>query len=124
MGDDSTGSTKVVDVVPARAEPARAAADLPVLRPLPEVASLPAEPDEEFDRFAGMVRRMLNVPLALVTLVDVTRQVFPGAAGSDGADGADKADEADDADDTSTSLVAPVPSSPMTAFCLMERASR
>lgn len=60
----------------------------PVGRPaaapsLPELAQLPAAPDEEFDRFAAMVRRLLNVPVALVTLVDVTQQVFPGAAGLD-----------------------------------------
>lgn len=48
---------------------------------LPANVSLPAAPDEEFDRFAAMVRRMLNVPLALVTLVDVSQQIFPGAAG-------------------------------------------
>jgi len=48
---------------------------------LPAVASLPAAPDEEFDRFAAMVCRLLDVPVALVTLVDASRQIFPGAAG-------------------------------------------
>jgi len=52
-------------------------------RVLPDIVSLPALPDEEFDRFAAMVRRLLNVPLALVTLVDARQQVFPGAAGLD-----------------------------------------
>lgn len=37
--------------------------------------------DESFDRYARMVRRMLDVPVALVSLVEQTRQVFPGAAG-------------------------------------------
>ena len=50
-------------------------------RALPASVSLPAAPDVEFDRFAAMVRRMLNVPLALVTLVDASQQIFPGAAG-------------------------------------------
>lgn len=48
---------------------------------LPDAVSLPATPDEEFDRFAAMTRRLLDVPVALVTLVDAARQVFPGAAG-------------------------------------------
>ncbi len=37
--------------------------------------------DPSFDRYARMVRRTLNVPLALVTLVEEDRQVFPGAEG-------------------------------------------
>ncbi|QTE30762.1 GAF domain-containing SpoIIE family protein phosphatase [Pengzhenrongella sicca] len=55
----------------------------PPVWPLPGLAALPAAPDEEFDRFAAMVRRLLDVPLALVTLVDQGRQVFPGASGLD-----------------------------------------
>jgi serine phosphatase RsbU (regulator of sigma subunit) len=42
---------------------------------------LSAEPDPAFDRFAEMVRRVLNVPIALVSLVQADRQVFPGACG-------------------------------------------
>ncbi|MFI6073866.1 SpoIIE family protein phosphatase [Actinoplanes sp. NPDC051343] len=38
-------------------------------------------PDPAFDRFTRMVRRTLGVPVALVSLVDDTRQYFPGAAG-------------------------------------------
>ncbi|TQS41399.1 SpoIIE family protein phosphatase [Cryptosporangium phraense] len=34
-----------------------------------------------FDRFAEMVRTVLGVPVALVSLVDVDRQFFPGACG-------------------------------------------
>ncbi|MDY7089547.1 MAG: SpoIIE family protein phosphatase [Actinomycetota bacterium] len=37
--------------------------------------------DPAFDRFTAMVRKVLNVPVALVSLVDERRQVFPGACG-------------------------------------------
>jgi GAF domain-containing protein len=40
-----------------------------------------AEPDEAFDRFASLVKRLLNVPVALVSLVDDQRQFFPGQVG-------------------------------------------
>jgi GAF domain-containing protein len=40
-----------------------------------------AEPDEAFDRFASLVKRLLGVPVALVTLVDEQRQFFPGQVG-------------------------------------------
>ena len=33
------------------------------------------------DRYARMVRRALDVPVALVTIVEDDRQVFPGAVG-------------------------------------------
>lgn len=39
------------------------------------------EADAALDRFTRMVRRVLGVPVALVSLVDDCRQVFPGAAG-------------------------------------------
>ncbi|MEU4238148.1 SpoIIE family protein phosphatase [Actinoplanes sp. NPDC026619] len=42
---------------------------------------LTAAPDPAFDRFAELVRRVLNVPVALVTIVEADRQVFPGACG-------------------------------------------
>ena len=37
--------------------------------------------DESFDRYARMVRRALDVPVALVSLVEEDRQVFVGAEG-------------------------------------------
>jgi serine phosphatase RsbU (regulator of sigma subunit) len=37
--------------------------------------------DASFDRYARMVRRALDVPVALVSLVEETRQVFVGAEG-------------------------------------------
>jgi GAF domain-containing protein len=40
-----------------------------------------AEPDEAFDRFASLVKRLLGVPVALVSLVDGERQFFPGQVG-------------------------------------------
>jgi serine phosphatase RsbU (regulator of sigma subunit) len=42
---------------------------------------LDAIPDPTFDRFADMVCSVLGVPVGLVSLVDPTRQFFPGAAG-------------------------------------------
>lgn len=42
---------------------------------------LDAAPDPTFDRFAQMVRKVVGVPVALVTLVDSERQFFPGAHG-------------------------------------------
>ncbi|OMQ14219.1 hypothetical protein A7K94_0218160, partial [Modestobacter sp. VKM Ac-2676] len=50
-------------------------------RPLPVIAPLPAASDPAFERFVRLVRRQLGVPVALVSLVDVHEQVFPGAAG-------------------------------------------
>ena len=35
--------------------------------------------DPSFDRYARMVCRALGVPIALVSLVEDDRQVFPGA---------------------------------------------
>jgi len=42
---------------------------------------LGADPDPTFDRIAEMVRTLLKVPVALVSLVGPDRQVFPGACG-------------------------------------------
>ncbi|SDT74734.1 SpoIIE family protein phosphatase [Actinoplanes derwentensis] len=42
---------------------------------------LTASPDPAFDRFAGLVRTVLRVPVVLVSLVEAGRQVFPGACG-------------------------------------------
>ena len=68
-------------------EPVGAAADTAVgladparLRSLQRVC-VGAEPDEAFDRFAGLVKRLLGVPVALVSLVDEQRQFFPGQVG-------------------------------------------
>jgi GAF domain-containing protein len=44
-------------------------------------ACLSPEPDEAFDRFAELVKRLLRVPTALVSLVDNERQFFPGMVG-------------------------------------------
>lgn len=48
---------------------------------LPAGTPTPAEPDPMFDQIAALVRRVLDVPTALVSFVDRTRQVFPGAVG-------------------------------------------
>jgi GAF domain-containing protein len=42
---------------------------------------LSATPDEGMERFARLVASLLDVPVALVSLVEVDRQVFPGMVG-------------------------------------------
>src|SRR4051794_27938461 len=62
------------------AERARVLADPQRLMALQRVC-LASEPDEAFDRFADLVKRLLGVPVALVSLVDQERQFFPGMVG-------------------------------------------
>ncbi|WP_329361678.1 GAF domain-containing SpoIIE family protein phosphatase [Streptomyces sp. NBC_00669] len=50
------------------------------LRGLAE-AGLTARSDPDMDRFARMVARLLDVPVALVSLLEPERQVFPGMVG-------------------------------------------
>ncbi|WP_200211641.1 SpoIIE family protein phosphatase [Micromonospora coerulea] len=59
--------------IPALTDPDR-------LRALAET-QLEAVPDEAFDRFARLVSDLLDVPVALVSLVSPERQFFPGAVG-------------------------------------------
>ena len=54
---------------------------LPSQVTLPARTPLPAVSDPAFERFVRLARRQLGVPVALVSLVDVQEQVFPGAAG-------------------------------------------
>ena len=61
------------DRIRALSEPARR-------RALSEVG-LTAEPDPAMEVFADRVRRRLDVPVALVSLVSADEQVFPGMAG-------------------------------------------
>ncbi|MFC0028503.1 SpoIIE family protein phosphatase [Micromonospora chaiyaphumensis] len=71
MSEDSAG--RVVVPIPALTDPER-------LRSLAETR-LDAAPDEAFDRFARLVGDLLDVPVALVSLVTADRQFFPGATG-------------------------------------------
>lgn len=50
--------------------------------PLPVTTPLPPAPDAEFDRMAALTRRVLHVPIALVSLVASDCQVVPGLAGN------------------------------------------
>ncbi|SCG69238.1 SpoIIE family protein phosphatase [Micromonospora coxensis] len=59
--------------LPALGDPGR-------LRSLADTG-LDAVPDEAFERFARLVSDLLDVPVALVSLVTDTRQFFPGAVG-------------------------------------------
>ncbi len=63
-----------------RAVPIPALADPDRLRSLADTG-LRAQPDEAFDRFARLVADLLDVPVALVSLVDADRQFFPGETG-------------------------------------------
>ncbi|MFE9957058.1 SpoIIE family protein phosphatase [Micromonospora sp. NPDC005299] len=71
MSEDTPGRPAVP--IPALLDPER-------LRSLTETR-LDAAPDEAFDRFARLVSDLLDVPVALVSLVTADRQFFPGAAG-------------------------------------------
>ncbi|WP_433285873.1 SpoIIE family protein phosphatase [Micromonospora sp. CA-244673] len=71
MSEDTLG--RPAGPIPALVDPAR-------LRSLAETR-LDATPDEAFDRFARLVSDLLDVPVALVSLVTADRQFFPGAAG-------------------------------------------
>lgn len=67
-------------------DPERKAAPIPALTDPDRLRSLDetrldAVPDEAFDRFARLVGDLLDVPVALVSLVDADRQFFPGATG-------------------------------------------
>lgn len=44
---------------------------------------LDTEPEERFDRLTRLARRVFNVPIAVVSLVDTERQWFKSAAGLD-----------------------------------------
>ncbi|MCW2758843.1 MAG: sensor signal transduction histidine kinase, partial [Nocardioidaceae bacterium] len=46
-----------------------------------QVPSERVDADPSLDRYARMVQRYLDVPTALVSIVETERQVFPGAAG-------------------------------------------
>ncbi|MCM0676276.1 SpoIIE family protein phosphatase [Micromonospora phytophila] len=63
-----------------RAAPIPALSDPDRLRSLAETR-LGAAPDEAFDRFARLVADLLDVPVALVSLVTADRQFFPGETG-------------------------------------------
>src|SRR3954468_20671565 len=66
--------------VQAPATQAGGLADPARLRSLQRVC-VGAGPDEAFDRFASLVKRLLDVPVALVSLVAGERQFFPGQVG-------------------------------------------
>lgn len=71
----------MIEHVPDRpAPPPPALTDPERLRALAETR-LDAVPDEAFERFARLVSTLLEVPVALVSLVSEDRQFFPGAVG-------------------------------------------
>ncbi len=68
--DDGTGAADAA----ALADPSRRAA-------LIRTGLLEGEIDETYDRLTSIAARVLNAPVALVSLVDVDRQVFAGCVG-------------------------------------------
>ncbi len=64
----------------APATPGREAERLETLRSL---SILDTPPEERFDRFTRLARRMFDVPIALVSLVDTNRQWFKSRQGLD-----------------------------------------
>ena len=48
---------------------------------LPDRTALTCAPDRRFDAIAALAGRLVDAPTALVTLVDQTHQVIPGATG-------------------------------------------
>lgn len=65
----------------ARRAQAPASADPERLRALRESGLLDTPPEERFDRITELVRKVLAVPVALVSLVDADRQFFKSQAG-------------------------------------------
>ncbi len=63
------------------AEPADPVTDDVRLRALRELHVLDSGPEEPFDRLTRIARRSLNVPVALVSLVDADRQFFKSQIG-------------------------------------------
>jgi serine phosphatase RsbU (regulator of sigma subunit) len=72
-GSSPPAARRSITPPPALGDPAR-------LRALADTG-LDAAPDEAFDRFARLVSDLLDVPVALVSLVSADRQFFPGAVG-------------------------------------------
>ncbi len=72
MDDDATSRISHADEV---------AADPQRLRVLGELGLLDRRDDDPFDRLTDLVRRLLDVPVALVTFVDAYQQMFAGMTG-------------------------------------------
>lgn len=77
MGESGFGEAGCTGAHP---DAERAVCNEPRLRAL-ERTGLGSVADPEMDRIAGWVRRALGVPTALVSLVRIDEQVFPGMAG-------------------------------------------
>ena len=77
MDDRLAGYGDGPDPASAGAEALSSAGRLAALRQV----GLTAAADEGMERFARLVTRILSVPVALVSLVEADRQVFPGQVG-------------------------------------------
>ncbi|MCA1766843.1 MAG: hypothetical protein LC639_01175 [Idiomarina sp.] len=51
------------------------------IKALEETGLLDSEPEERFDRLTRIVQRALNIPIALISLVDNNRQWFKSQQG-------------------------------------------
>jgi two-component system, LuxR family, sensor kinase FixL len=70
-----------MDVSSARLRPGRGSSAEQRLAPLHEAGLLGAPAEERFDRLTRLARRLLGVPVALVSLLDADRQFFLSAQG-------------------------------------------
>ena len=80
MGEPITGVSGAAGATPEQHAEAAALADPGRTAALARIG-LTAAPDPDMDAVADRVRRWLRVPVALVSLVEPGRQVFPGSAG-------------------------------------------
>jgi transcriptional regulator with GAF, ATPase, and Fis domain len=80
---DAAAQGSVAELVATAQRRARStpAGDPKRLRALRATGLLDSPPEEEFDRITEIVRRVLAVPVALVSLVDADRQFFKSQAG-------------------------------------------
>lgn len=56
------------------------------LKNLHSLKLLDTAPEERFDRLTRLARRLFDVPIALVSLVDANRQWFKSSAGLDASE--------------------------------------
>ncbi|RUY20181.1 histidine kinase, partial [Mesorhizobium sp. M7A.F.Ca.CA.004.12.1.1] len=79
-----TGKTQTVPELPA--EVARAVKDVDRLAVLHGLEVLDTAADPDFDRVSSLAAAVMQVPMALVTLVDLERQWFKSCFGLDEAE--------------------------------------
>jgi GAF domain-containing protein len=79
-GDVIEETTRSTGLIPAQGGPRDVLADPARLRSIRRLAVGP-RPDPAFDRIATLVEQLVEVPVALVTVLDTERQLLPGQVG-------------------------------------------